>query len=379
MTGKYKRFRRGFRRRPLLLILALVLAPLAPAAYVAGRMLKPEVVRVASSPRKVINAPWPRRPQPEAPSNPPAPTALQARLQDLASHYPEPVGLAVADVTRGWVAHVNGGVVLPQQSVSKTWVAIATLDAVDRGRLRLDQVVTMGPDDRSVFYEPMAGRLRKDGYRTTVAELLQRALEQSDNAANDKLISLIGGAHAVTAALAAKGLSGIRVGSTERELQARIAGMSWSPAVAGWKFKEARAQLPDQVRQTALDRYLADPDDGASPVAIVEGLKALKRGELVSDESTDLMLSLMENCKTGRKRLRAGLPGGWTIGDKTGTGPDWQGASAGINDVGVITAPDGRAYTVAVMIPNTKQPESVRHRLFREVAASVVEAWSAER
>ncbi len=45
----------------------------------------------------------------------------------------------------------------------------------------------------------------------------------------------------------------------------------------------------------------------------------------------------------------------------------------------MITAPDGRAYTVAVMIPNTKQPESVRHRLFREVAASVVDAWEKER
>ena len=382
MNRLLRRLRSAVRRRPLALVVTLALLPLAPAGFMIGKAMKPAVVRLATAPRKVIKAP-PRQASassPRRPAGPPAPAALQQRLEALAARYHEPVGLAVADVTRGWVAEVNGHSVLPQQSVSKTWVALAALDAIDRGRLRLDQEVVMGPDDRSVFYEPIAGRLRRGGYRTTVGELLQRAMEQSDNAANDKLIGLMGGAKAVGTTLAAKGLKEIRVGSSERDLQAHIAGMGpWTPAVSGWKFKEARALLPDQVRQLALDHYLSDPDDGASPVGIVQGLKALKRGELVSDQSTDLLLSFMENCKTGRKRLRAGLPGGWTIGDKTGTGPDWQGASAGINDIGVITAPDGRAYTVAVMIPNTKQPESVRHRLFREVAASVVDVWEKER
>lgn len=384
MSRAFKRFRRAARRRPLVLLLALVLLPLVPAGYMIGKAVRPAVEKQAAAAGKVIKAPWPQPPKGRAMAEasvpgPPAPKALQQRLEALAAHYGEPVGLAVADVERGWIAHVNGQTLLPQQSVSKTWVALATLDAVDRGRLRLDQPVVMGPADRSVFYEPIVGRLRKDGYRTTVGELLQRAIEQSDNAANDKLIGLIGGAGEVGKTLAAKGLGGIRVGSAERDLQARIAGLTWSSDISGWKFKQARALVPDEVRETALNRYLADPDDGATPVGIVQGLMALKRGELVSDDSTDLLLDLLANCKTGRRRLRAGLPGGWTIGDKTGTGPDWQGASAGINDIGVITAPDGRAYTVAVMIPNTKQPDSVRHRLFREVAASVVQAWSSER
>ena len=117
-----------------MLILTLVLLPLAPAGYMIGKALRPTVVRVATAPRKVIQAPWPQvaATAPRPPSRPPAPPALQERLEALAARYHEPVGLAVADVTRGWVAEVNGHSVLPQQSVSKTWVALAALDAIAR-------------------------------------------------------------------------------------------------------------------------------------------------------------------------------------------------------------------------------------------------------
>jgi len=42
------------------------------------------------------------------------------------------VGIAVTDVEAGWTAQVDGEGLYPQQSVSKLWVAVATLEAVDR-------------------------------------------------------------------------------------------------------------------------------------------------------------------------------------------------------------------------------------------------------
>jgi beta-lactamase class A len=45
---------------------------------------------------------------------------------------PGTVGIAVRDVHEGWVASHNGRALMPQQSVSKLWVAIALMDAVDR-------------------------------------------------------------------------------------------------------------------------------------------------------------------------------------------------------------------------------------------------------
>ena len=313
------------------------------------------------------------------PAPPPAPPELQAKIGALAQRYREPVGVAVTDVASGWTAGYAAGEVFPQQSVSKLWVALTVLQEVDEGRLRLDQPVTLTAADQSVFTQPISRFFRgKRVYQTTIQDLMSRQLDESDNAANDKLLAVAGGPDVVARTLAAKGLQGVAVGGSERDLQARTAGLVWKPEYGlGWTFKAARALLPDAVRDAALDAYLKAPPDGARPVAITEALAALKRGELLKPATTEVMLGLMGEARTGMRRLRAGLPPGWSIAHKTGTGPDWKGASVGINDVGLLTAPDGHAYAVAVMIRQTKAPLRARVALMQNVSRAVVETWKA--
>jgi beta-lactamase class A len=353
--------------------LALGAAALLAAGLLGGWLgahrLHPEHIAYT----KGVTAPVPAR------AAPPAPQAIQARLQQLAESYREPVGIAVSDVASGWTAQVAADQVFPQQSVSKLWVALAVMQAVDEGRLALDQLVVMRPEDRSVFYQPLTARIRgPGGFQITVADLLRHALIESDNSANDKLIAELGGAEAVTRVIAAKGLHGVAVGGAERDVQTRTAGLTWKPEYGRtWIFKTARAQLPDAVRDQALATYLADPPDGATPLGIVTGLSALKRGELLSRASTDFMLGLMEEARTGAMRMHAAVPHGWTLAHKTGTGPDWRGASVGINDVGLLTAPDGRTFAVAVMIRQTTRPPSARHAIMQNVVRAVIAQWQA--
>ena len=125
--------------------------------------------------------------------------------------------------------------------------------------------------------------------------------------------------------------------------------------------------------------YLVNPPDGATPDGIVTALAALKRGELLSRASTDFMLGLMTEARTGRMRMKAAVAPGWSLAHKTGTGPDWRGASVGINDVGLLTAPDGRTFAVAVMIRQTRQGAGPRHRLMQDVARSVETYWRESR
>jgi len=57
---------------------------------------------------------------------------------------------------------------------------------------------------------------------------------------------------------------------------------------------------------------------------------------------------------------------------KTGTGQQLGNWVAGYNDVGVVTAPDGRTYAVAVLIGSTRQPIPVRQRLMSDVVRAIV-------
>jgi beta-lactamase class A len=309
----------------------------------------------------------------------PPPAALQQTLDKLVADYGEPVGVAVTDVDKGWVAAVDGNSLYPQQSVSKLWVAVTALNAVDRGQLSLDRGVMLGPQDRSVFFQPIVANIGPTGYATTIRDLMQRALIQSDNAANDKLMREAGGSIAVMATLKDKGIEDIRLGTDERRLQAHTAGLVWTPALGeAGAFETARAHLPKAQRDAAMQAYLDNPLDGATPIATVEALSAIKRGEVLSPASTTFLLDTMAQARTGPHRLKGGLPADWSIAHKTGTGQDWRGASMGINDVGLLTAPDGKTYAVAVFMRRTHQPVPARLAFMQAVSRAVVDTWRGD-
>ena len=81
----------------------------------------------------------------------------------------------------------------------------------------------------------------------------------------------------------------------------------------------------------------------------------------------------MGNTRTGKNRLRGGLRPGWTLSHKTGTGQVLGAVQAGYNDIGIITAPDGRSYSVAVMIKKTSTPLPVRMALMNNVVRAVID------
>lgn len=281
------------------------------------------------------------------------------------------------DVQSGWLAAAHGDRPFPQQSVSKLWVALTILDQVDAGRIALDQPVVLTDADRSVFNQPVTHLIENGAFETTVRDLLRRALIQSDNAANDKLMSLAGGPSAVQAFLASRGISGIRLAEDERRLQSRIAGLTWSPELLTYgAFEAARARLDPEARAASLQAYVEQPFDGATPAGVVRALAALHRGELLSRPSTEFVLETLGRVTTGPMRLRGGLPAGWRAAHKTGTGQDFRGETFGLNDVGLITAPDGRTYAVAVLAPQVPKGSPERLRVFQDVSAALAAHWS---
>lgn len=298
---------------------------------------------------------------------------LQARLGELGKAFDGHVGIAVRDIAAGWTAQFGGTGQFPQQSVSKLWVALALLDQVDRGALNLGQKVTLRRSDLTLFYQPIRGPVLRDGeFTTTLGDLLARAISRSDNTANDFLLRKVGGPEAIRRALAEKGLSGIRFGPGERQMQSAIAGLEWKPEYSvGRAFFEAREEVPSQRRRATFNAYLEDPVDGATPAAIANALARLKQGELLSPAATQLLLSIMAKTKSGPRRLKGGLAPGWSIYHKTGTGQVFEDAQSGYNDVGLLTSPAGRAYSVVVLIGRTRQSVTQRMQLMHRVVQAV--------
>ena len=316
---------------------------------------------------------------PAPPVAPTAPAALATRIDQLGAGFSGQVGIAVQSIDEGWRTGWRAEELCPQQSVSKFWVALTAMEAVDRGRISLDDRVTVGRGDLTLFHQPLAARvLGNGGHSTTLGELLFQAITKSDNTANDKLMRSVGGPDAVRSFIARHNIAQVRFYDGERALQSRIAGLIWSQSYSiGDAFYKARNALPYAARKAAFDRYVADPYDGAAPGAIVGALARLKRGQLLSPASTARLLSIMANTKTGANRLKGGLKPGWSLSHKTGTGQVLGSIQAGYNDIGILTAPDGRSYAVAVMIKRTSTPLPVRMTLMNNVVRAVINAHEA--
>ena len=254
-----------------------------------------------------------------------------------------------------WITGQRATELFPQQSVSKTWVALTILDLVDQGKVSLDQKIRITPNDLAVFHQPIRDRvISNGGIEATVLALLEQAIIASDNTANDSLLRTAGGPQAVQSFLARKNLGAIRFGPGERVLQSGIAGLDWRQEYAlGNRFYAARNMVPMAKRKAALDLYLANPIDGASPEAIVRALARLAKGELLSPASTRLILGVMSRTSSGPNRMKAGVPAGWRFLHKTGTGQILSPVSTGYNDIGIMTAPDGTRYALAIMMGST--------------------------
>ena len=346
---------------------------------VLSAALMTQVSASAAAPRKAPAV----RPDPAPPKAAPlvpAPDPLNDRVTDLARAFDGKAGIAIISLSDGWEIGWNRNALFPQQSCSKLWVAITAMDAVDRGRISLDDKVTLGRSDLTLFHQPLRTKILGGGYTTTLGSLMFQAITESDNTANDKLMRSIGGPQAVRDMIARKGLGSIRFYNGERALQSKIAGLIWDQRYSiGDAFFEARNLLPMTRRKEAFARYLSDPYDGASPHAIAGALAALRRGQLLSPASTSRLLSIMGQTRTGGMRVRAALAPGWDWNHKTGTGQELRGRIGGINDIGLLTAPDGSVYAMAIMTIPDNNSDGDAQRLMRDVAKAVIAGHQAKR
>jgi beta-lactamase class A len=204
----------------------------------------------------------------------------------------------------------------------------------------------------------------------SLRELLAHSINASDNLANSVLLRVAGGPRAINQMLDRRKVQSIRFGPGEVLLQSAIAGLEWqSEYRQGNAFKAKRSGIPMAKRQAALDAYLETPLDGAAPGTIALVLKRFSERD--ANDPGAKLLKLMAGTYTGRSRLRSGLAPGWRLAHKTGTGQVLGSISTAINDVGVMKAPDGCVYPVAVMIAETRAGQEVTNGLMQNVARAV--------
>jgi beta-lactamase class A len=94
-------------------------------------------------------------------------------------------------------------------------------------------------------------------------------------------------------------------------------------------------------------------------------------GDALSDASRTQLQAWLINDKVGDKRLRAGLPASWRIGDKTGTGD-----RGSTNAIAIIWPPEHAPLIATVYYTESSAPMDARNAIHKEIGGLIAETFS---
>lgn len=217
-------------------------------------------------------------------------------------------------------------------STFKTLVAGAVLRDLDRHGEVLARRIHYTRADL-VDGAPVTGTEEHLAHGMTVAELCDAAIRYSDNSAANLLLRLLGGPTAITRFARSLGDPVTRLDRWEPELNSAEPG-----------------------RRT----------DTTSPRAIGGDYARLVLGRALNTADRARLTHWLLTNTTGDHRIRAGLPGTWTVGDKTGSG-----SYGTTNDVAVAWRADGTPVVLALLSTKPAQDAAWDDALLAEAAAIV--------
>lgn len=243
---------------------------------------------------------------------------------------------------------MSGNERFPMQSVYKFHIALAVLDKVDKGHLKLDRKVPVSEKDVShKLYSPIRERYPSGTDDLTLDSLIRYTVARSDNTGCDVLLRLLGGPQKVQQFIEGKGIRDVAIANTEEEIQG-----DWSVQYRNWTTPAAAGRL----------------------------LEKFYKNEMVSTPSTKYLLDIMLGTVTGAKRIKGLLPEGTAVAHKTGwSGMNEEGVTAATNDIGLMFLPDGGVVAIAAFVSDSKESAETNEEVIARASKVGWEYFSKEK
>jgi len=233
----------------------------------------------------------------------------------------------VVDTSTGESLERRADELFPLTSTFKFLAAASVLKLVDAGEQRLDRIVTYTEAEIEPGYSPATKKNVATGM--TVADLCAAAVVVSDNTAGNLLLQFLGGPSGITSFCRSLGDQVTRLDRTEPTLNTALPG---------------------------------DDRDTTSPRAMTANLRRILLGDVLSPASRQRLETWLVDDKVGGKRLRAGIPPGWRIGDKTGSG-----ANGTANTIGILWPPGRPPILAAVYYTGSSAPREQLDAVHAEI------------
>lgn len=262
--------------------------------------------------------------------------SLRKEITQILSAKKADVGVSIMGIEDKDTLSINGNKHYPMQSVFKFHIALVILAEVDKGNLSLTQKITIRKSDLITGTWSPIERKYPDGTELTLAEILKYTVAESDNVGCDILLRLIGGPGIVNRYFASNNFEDISIKANEEEMH-----KDWNVQFINWTTTNSTVSL----------------------------LKAFFDKKLLSATCNKFLLKTMIETTTGKKRIKGQLPESAIVAHKTGTsGTNETGVSAAVNDIGIVTLPNGKHFLISIFVSDSYENEETNEKIISDIA-----------
>jgi beta-lactamase class A len=210
----------------------------------------------------------------------------------------------------------------------------------------------------------------------SMQQILKYMMKNSDNSASDTLLHAVNGPEYVKKRMDVLGFKDILINRSILEMfldtnHVDHSYLNKSQSVQAWQKTFNRVSLVQ--KKLAWQRFENDIRDTTTPDDMAKLLVKVYKKQALSEPSTKLLMNIMEQCRTGRSRIRGLLPGNVKVAHKTGTWAIYEsqylrypGAKKlyrFASDVGIITLPKNKGHiAIAVYVKSQSASDYPRSR-----------------
>ncbi|MGY1439957.1 class A beta-lactamase [Streptomyces reniochalinae] len=244
---------------------------------------------------------------PSASSGESTPARVTEALATLEKRHDRRLGLYMRDTGSGRTVEYHADERFGFCSTAKVLQAAALLEHADEAQL--NRVITYERDDLE-DHAPITRKHLDTG--ASVRALMKAALQYSDNTAANLLFEQLGG---------------------PAGLQRKMRGLG------------DRTSVFDRTEPDLNDTPPGTTHDTSTPRALAQDLRRFLLDDALAPDRRELLASWMRGNTTGDDLIRAGVPSGWKVADKTGSGLTY----GTQNDIAVAWRPHGAPVIIALM------------------------------
>ncbi|HCN47861.1 MAG TPA: class A beta-lactamase, subclass A2 [Chryseobacterium sp.] len=268
---------------------------------------------------------------------------LRNKIHEIISTKNATVGVSLKGIEDQDTLSINGNKNTPLMSVFKFHIALAVLNHVDKGKLKLDQKFFIKKEELLPdTWSPIRDEYPQGNMNLTLDQLLRYTVSHSDNNGCDILLNILGGTQTVQKFINQQGIKDFTIKVNEQQM-------------------------------SSFDKFYLNT---TTPLATTAILEKFYNGKVLKKETTKYLYRIMLETSRGLTWMKAGLPEGTELAHRTGiSSRNDDNMRAAMNDVGIVTLPNGKHYILSVYLKNITEEMKDTEKIIADISRVVWEYY----